>query len=40
MLEKVKMFSMEQKMKMVFSHCDVPLFLRTDDVGMTRESSK
>ena len=34
------MSSVEQKMKMVFSHCNVPLFLRIDDEGMTRESSK
>ena len=37
MLEKVKMSSVEQKMKMVFSHCNVPLFLRIDDEGMTCE---
>ena len=35
MLEKVKMSSVEERMKMVFSHCNVPLFLRTD-VVMTR----
>lgn len=35
MLEKVKMSSVEQKMKMVFSHCNVPLFLRTGDVAHT-----
>ena len=34
------MSSVEQKMKMVFSHGNVPLFLRIDDEGMTRESSK
>lgn len=35
MLEKVKMSSVEQKMKMVFSHCNVPLFLRIGDVAHT-----